>query len=72
MKKLRNTCSKANDETYIDSSYGEYDRLNEVQNRKILTTENLYDSNEGTRNENDPTYNSADFVEERQITMKAI
>lgn len=42
-----------------ETSYGEYDRLNCVSKRGIDSNENLYDSNTGTRNENDPTYDSS-------------
>ncbi|CAC5422663.1 unnamed protein product [Mytilus coruscus] len=42
------------DDIYTDSSYGNYDQLNEVQKRNIRPTGNLYDSNRGIRNENDP------------------
>lgn len=61
----RNKPCHANNETYTDSPYGEYDRLNKVQKRKILATTNLYDINEGTRIENHPTYNSANFSERK-------
>ncbi|CAC5422658.1 unnamed protein product [Mytilus coruscus] len=67
VNKTKTPCSssRANDDIYLDLSNGENDRLNEVQKRKILMTENLYDSNEGIRNENDPTYNSSDFCKRK-------
>lgn len=49
------------EETYIDAADGEYDSLNSIGNRKIVSTDNDYDSNLGIRNQNDPTYFTSNF-----------
>lgn len=49
------------EETYIDAPDGEYDSLNSIGNRKIVSNDNDYDSNLGIRNQNDPTYFTSNF-----------
>lgn len=48
-----------NDATYSDLPDGQYDQLNNIQTRKIILEGNLYDSHEGMRDQNDPTYDSS-------------
>lgn len=69
MNKIRTTKASSNDvDTYTASSYGEYDRLNDVHKREIKSQENLYDSNGGKRNKSDPTYDSSDIGERKRYT----
>lgn len=49
------------DDTYMDSQDGQYDQLNDIQKRKIIMERNLYDSHEGMRDQNDPTYDISKF-----------
>ena len=43
---------------YTESHIGEYDRLNDIQRRKIILNDEIYDKNLGTRDTNEPTYNT--------------
>ncbi|CAC5412559.1 unnamed protein product [Mytilus coruscus] len=47
------------EDTYTESSNGEYDHLHSIAGRKPYASENTYDSNAGVRNRYDPTYDSA-------------
>ncbi|XP_071143997.1 uncharacterized protein [Mytilus edulis] len=44
--------------TYAESSNGEYDHLHNIGRRLPKASENSYDSNAGVRNRNDPTYDT--------------
>ncbi|CAC5424489.1 unnamed protein product [Mytilus coruscus] len=57
-----------NDETYTDSSDGQYDQLNDVQKRKIILGGNMYESHEGMRDQNDPTYDISNFSGSHEVT----
>ncbi|CAC5421197.1 unnamed protein product [Mytilus coruscus] len=61
VNKIRKIYSKLqkSDETFTDTSYGEYDRLNGVSTRRTHSKTNVYDSHAGIRNESDPTYDSS-------------
>ncbi|CAC5412558.1 unnamed protein product [Mytilus coruscus] len=48
-------------ETYIDAAYGEYDHLNDIQNRMIGLQENVYNSHGAYQHEDYQTYDSSNF-----------
>lgn len=50
---------KRTEDTYAESTNGEYDHLHNIDGRKPNTSENTYDSNAGVRNRHDPTYDTA-------------
>lgn len=50
-----------NDSTYSDLADGQYDQLNNIQKRKIILEGNLYNSHDGMRDQNDPTYDISKF-----------
>ncbi|XP_071141565.1 uncharacterized protein [Mytilus edulis] len=50
---------KRTEDTYAESTNGEYDHLHNIDGRKLNSVENAYDSNAGVRNRSDPTYDTA-------------
>ncbi|XP_063405601.1 uncharacterized protein LOC134689562 [Mytilus trossulus] len=59
VNKIKKNEIQTTEDTYIETSFGEYDRLNGVSKRRTDAKENLYNSHAGIRNENDPTYDSS-------------
>ncbi|XP_076083819.1 uncharacterized protein LOC143054680 isoform X2 [Mytilus galloprovincialis] len=59
VNKTKGNGLQTTEDTYSETSYGEYDRLNGVSKRRTDSKTNLYDSHAGIRNENDPTYDSS-------------
>ncbi|CAG2216046.1 unnamed protein product [Mytilus edulis] len=60
VNKIKKNGFQTTEDTYTETSYGEYDRLNGVSKRRTDSKTNLYDSHAGIRNEYDPTYDSSD------------
>lgn len=59
VNKIKKNGLQTTENTYTETSYGEYDRLNGVSKRRTDSKGNLYDSHAGIRNENDPDYDSS-------------
>ncbi|CAG2239197.1 unnamed protein product [Mytilus edulis] len=55
------------EDTYIESSNGEYDHLHKISRRIPTAGEHTYDSNAGVRNRNDPTYDTATVSTEEDM-----
>lgn len=52
---------KTSNEIYTDAAYGQYDHLNDIQNRKMCQQEKVYHSHRLPQNGEDQTYDSSDF-----------
>ncbi|XP_052059266.1 uncharacterized protein LOC127699925 [Mytilus californianus] len=59
VNKIKKNGLQTTEDTYTETSYGEYDRLNGVSKRRTDSKTNLYDSHVGIRNEYDQTYDSS-------------
>ncbi|XP_071144024.1 uncharacterized protein [Mytilus edulis] len=59
VNKIKKNGLQTTEDTFTETSYGEYDRLNGVSKRRTDSKENLYDSHAGICSENDPTYDSS-------------
>ncbi|XP_052059256.1 uncharacterized protein LOC127699905 [Mytilus californianus] len=59
VNKIKKNGLQTTEDTYTETSYGEYDRLNVLSKNRTDSKTNLYDSHAGIRNESDPTYDSS-------------